>query len=867
MTRPDEDVLDVFPLPVLADSVTHLDDAAAGHVVVCGSHGSRFPAAVAAQWRVRAIVFNDAGVGAHGAGVAGLDLLDELGIPAGAVSHLSAPIGDAALTLDQGVLSHLNGIARRLGCEPGMAVRDAVRLLSLAPFADRPAPYLDEARHLLRSKAPRVWALDSASLITTDDAGDIVLTGSHANLLGGRPETALKADALAAVFNDAGVHSHAGRLDALQGRGIAAATVDANTAQIGSGLSTFHDGVISAVNAPARDLGAEVGISARQFVDLVLRQHASALQSAVGEDTFMTTSPNTDQQTVSMNGGAALATMLKAHGVGPMFGMGGFQLLPFYDAVRTLGLTHHLIDDERSGAFAADSYARVTGRPGVCDATLGPGATNLVTALVESLNAGIPLVVLIGDTHRSHAWKNMTQETRQVDILRPAVKEIMRVEDGLRIPELIRRAFSVATSGRPGPVVLAVPEDITHAIFDFPADAFWADTTVTRIPARRARPARADVRKAADMLAAAKRPLILAGGGVHLSEAHDALLQLAEQQQIPVAHTLSGKGAIACTSPLSVGLFGRYSRYANELIESSDCLLVVGCKLGEVATKRYSLPKPGTPLIHLDSVSEEIGRWARTELGLWADAEAGLSDLLEAMASGAQPDRSDYLTEIAERRSAWLVEAEPRYTSAEEPINVARLFGELNEVMPADGIVVADGGFASHWAGLLYDTKKAGRGFVSDRGFASIGYGLPGALGAKLGRPDASVVGVTGDGGMNMTLGGLETARRAGAAFTLIVINNAASGYVKALQHAMYGADAYQSSDLIEVDYARLAEAYGCHGIRVENPDDLQSALKSALANDDAPTVIDVVVTRDPSKMLPGLDNRTVKVAAGDRPA
>src|SRR5262244_1993110 len=169
----------------------------------------------------------------------------------------------------------------------------------------------------------------------------------------------------------------------------------------------------------------------------------------------------------AMTGGRALAEMLRLAGAGPMFGMGGFQLLPFYDAVGQVGPAHHLINDERCGAFAADAYARVANKPGVCDATLGPGATNLVTGLVESLNAGVPQVVIIGDSHRDHSWKNMTQESRQTEILRPAVKELIRVEMTGRVPELLRRAFAVATSGRPGPVLLDVPEDVCHGEHDF----------------------------------------------------------------------------------------------------------------------------------------------------------------------------------------------------------------------------------------------------------------------------------------------------------------------------------------------------------------------------------------------------------------
>ncbi|MBV8152166.1 MAG: thiamine pyrophosphate-binding protein, partial [Candidatus Eremiobacteraeota bacterium] len=283
-----------------------------------------------------------------------------------------------------------------------------------------------------------------------------------------------------------------------------------------------------------------------------------------------------------MTGGRALAELLKLAGAGPMIGMAGFQLLPFYEAVRALGLRHYLINDERTGAFAADAYARVARRPGVCDATLGPGATNLLTALVESLNAGVPIVAIAGDAHRAHAWKNMTQETRQVDMLRPAVKELLRIESVQRVPELAARAFAVATSGRPGPVLLDVPEDVAHGEHEFTAADFRLDPSTCEIPARRTRPAAEDVEKAAALLARARRPLLLVGGGVHLSGAYDALARLAEDQAIPVAHTMSGKGSIPCSHRLSAGLFGRYSRIADDLSAESDCLVTVGCKLGEI---------------------------------------------------------------------------------------------------------------------------------------------------------------------------------------------------------------------------------------------------------------------------------------------
>ena len=570
-----------------------------------------------------------------------------------------------------------------------------------------------------------------------------------------------------------------------------------------------------------------------------------------------------------MNGGRALAEMLRLAEVGPMFGMGGFQLLPFYDALAQLGMRHFLINDERCGAFAADAYARVTNRPGVCDGTLGPGATNLVTGLIESLNAGVPIIALAGDTNRAHSWKNMTQECRQAEILRPAVKELIRVEMTSRVPELLRRAFAVATSGRPGPVLLDVPEDVCHGEHDFIAEDFAIDPSTLSVPARRIRPDRAEVARAAALIAHAKRPLLLVGGGIHLSAGYDALLGFAEAQSIPVAHTMSGKGGIACTRPLSVGLFGRYSRIANELIETSDCLVVVGCKLGEIATKRYVLPPETIPLIHLDIVAEEIGRCRPADVALWGDARAGLEDLAEALAGEAKrarAARADYVAEIPSRMASWRDEAAARLHSEERPIHMARLCSELNYALPADSVLVADGGFAGHWTGLLYDTKSPGRHFIPDRGLASIGYGLPGGIGAALAAPSIPAVAITGDGGFNMMLGELETARRAAIGLTVVVVNNAASGYVKALQHAIFRGR-YQSSDLVEMDYAAIARAMGCNGIRVEDPNRLGDALQTGLAERTRPTVLDVVVTRDPARMLPAVDNRTVEIRQGDRVA
>jgi acetolactate synthase-1/2/3 large subunit len=577
-------------------------------------------------------------------------------------------------------------------------------------------------------------------------------------------------------------------------------------------------------------------------------------------------------KTVKMNGGKAIAEMLRLHGASYMFGMGGFQLLPVYDAIGQAGNTtprHIHVNDERAGAFAADGFARVSGMPGVCDGTLGPGATNLITGLVESLTGGIPIVALTGDSNRDHSGKNMTQETpRQAELLSMVAKDLIRLERGPRIPELVRRAFATATCGKPGPVVLNVPENVSHGVWEFRSEDFFADPAAMRACSRRSRPESKPLKEAAALIRRSNRPVMLAGGGVHISQAYGELSALARNLNIPVAHTLSGKGALACDDPHCLGLFGRFDRIANQLIKDSDLIIAVGFKFGEIATVRYSLIPDGVPIIHIDIVPEEIGRHQRIDIGLVADAKEALADLmheLEGEARTQKSGRAAYAREILEKKHEWIKQKEARLQSSETPINMARVCHELSRVMPKNGILVADGGFAAHWTGLLYSTPTAGRGFVANRGNASIGYGLPGGMGVKLAAGRAPVVAITGDVGFNMTMGELETAIRESIGVVILVVNNAAAGYVKGLQHAIFSGR-YQSSDLHEMNYAEIAKVMGCPGIRVEDPRLLGGALKEAVTERSKPTVIDVVVTRDPSRMLPGVDARTAaKMKAGDK--
>ncbi len=288
-------------------------------------------------------------------------------------------------------------------------------------------------------------------------------------------------------------------------------------------------------------------------------------------------------------------------------------------------------------------------------------------------------------------------------------------------------------------------------------------------------------------------------------------------------------------------------------------LLVAGCKLGEICTDRWTLISPDTRLVHIDIDPAELGKIYRTGVGLWGDAALTLRDLSDALAMTGQPtyDRRAVLEQVKESRRAWSAGARESYRSDETPVHVARILHELRAVLPAESVVVADGGFAAHWSALLFDFPTSGRHYVANRGHAAIGYGLPGAIGAALAAPDVPVVALCGDNGFAMALAELETAKRERLPITVVVIDNAALGYVKALQNGLYDGR-FISADFLETDYAEVARSLGCFGVRVGSPATLREALTDGLASE-LPAVIDVVTTRDSSRMLPGVDARTAR--------
>lgn len=565
---------------------------------------------------------------------------------------------------------------------------------------------------------------------------------------------------------------------------------------------------------------------------------------------------------VRLTGGEALVRTLEALGIPYVFGMGGFQLLPMYRAFAdSPSVKHVLIHDERAGAFIADGYARVSGRIASSDGTLGPGATNLITGLAESFGAAVPQLAITGDTNSAISGRGATQESRQVEMIRPTVKESLTINALERVPELTRRAVAIATSGRPGPVHLNVPEHIAHGVHAYSASDFVHSPDASQFPASRVRPARHAVEEASRLLSSARRPLLLVGGGIHLSRAWSELVKIAESFTLPVATSISGKGAIAETHELSLGVVGRFSRGGNDYLATADVVMVVGCKLGEIVTNRWTAIPSTARLIHVDIDPAVLGTIYRTDVSINADAVAALQDLAEGLRRHADwpGEAAPWATEVtksmhAHRENGREIDAS-RDLSPGGPIDQGRLMLDLSEQLPPESILVADGGFAAHWSAIYYRTRRAGRHYIANRGHSSIGYGLPGAIGAKLAAPTTPVVALTGDAGFSMSLAELETALRVGANVICVVVNNQASGYVKALQHQLYGGH-FQSVDYRDLPFAEIAKAMGARGQRVRSREEFSRALEEALSSD-APFVIDVMVTRDPARMLPGIDART----------
>lgn len=571
-----------------------------------------------------------------------------------------------------------------------------------------------------------------------------------------------------------------------------------------------------------------------------------------------------------MKVGEVIVRLLQAYDVKYIFGVPGDTSMPFYDALydAALGTTHILTRDERSASFMADVYARLSYRPGVCEGPSGAGATYLLPGVAEAHASSIPVIALTSDTPVSGDDKGVLTELDQQALFSPVTKWCTRIKVAENTPDIFRRAFRLATSGRPGAVQITLPHDVLAQDID-PFEPRAQEENKT-FPAHRTRPDPGAVERAAALLLEAERPLIVAGGGAVISQAWDELTQLAEKLVAPVGTSINGKGAIAEDHPLSVGVVGDNGArpYANRLVADADLIVFIGCRTDSVTTINWTLPSPTSEvtIIHIDVDPKEIGNNYPTEVGLVGDAKLALGDLLEALRSSrkGEPANQDRARLVSDMADQWWQEVLPKMISDSVPIKPQRVIKELIDVLPSESVIVADAGTATPFTSAYY-RSPAGRHVVIPRGYGGLGYALPGVVGAKLARPQSTVVGLMGDGSFGMSVGEMETISRLQLPLTIIQFNNSCFGWIKTLQ-SLYYDGRYVSVDFSsDTDHAGIARGFGLEGVRVERPDELGPALKKAITSD-KPTFIDVLTECEETEIPPVHKWQQAAQAKGQKP-
>ena len=548
--------------------------------------------------------------------------------------------------------------------------------------------------------------------------------------------------------------------------------------------------------------------------------------------------------TTAFNGADAMVRMLQLNGVKHIFGLCGDTSLPFYDAMARLdhGMDHILTRDERSAGYMADAYARVTGKVGVCEGPSGGGATYLLPGLAEANESSVPVLGITSDVSVGARGKFPLTELDQQALYRPLTKWNTTIDRVDQIPHAVRSAFRAMTTGRPGATHICLPYDVQKHALD-PADV-WAQPGHGHYPAYRSTPDPAAVAEAADRLVAARCPVLICGGGVLIAGAGAALDALATLLNAPVCSSVSGQGSLAGSHPLNAGVVGTNGgvEATRAVVAQADLVMFIGARAGSTTTEHWQMPSRKVTIVHLDVDAMTIGTNYRTDVALVGDALLGLQALHAAVQQriARRPaDAADGAALAATARAAKLAFFAPLAASLERPIKPERVVDTLNRLLPARAIVVADPGTPCPYFTAYFDAPQAGRHFITNRAHGALGFAMSAGFGAAIGQPDSVVVAVMGDGSFGFTCGELETIVRRNVPLKMIVFSNSVFGWIKASQKSGYD-ERYFSVDFNRTHHARVAEAFGVKAWRVEDPADLEAALKAALMHD-GPALVDVI--------------------------
>ena len=540
-----------------------------------------------------------------------------------------------------------------------------------------------------------------------------------------------------------------------------------------------------------------------------------------------------DGEARELSGSHILCEALVREGVELLYGYPGGAIMPFYDALTSYPALHHvLVRHEQGAAHAADGYARATGKVGVCVATSGPGATNLVTGLATAYMDSTPIVAITGQVARPFIGRDAFQETDVLGVTQPITKHnflVPRVED---LADIVHEAFQLARSGRPGPVLIDVPKDV-----QFSKTLYHPSTPPGYVRVKPAQePSPSAIAGAAQLIAAAQRPLIMSGHGVILSKAFDELLAFAEKANIPVITTLLGLSAFPETHPLAIGMPGMHGpAHVNQAIGIADLVIGVGLRFDDRVTGKVSEFAPRARIIHIDIDPSEMHKVKPAAVPIVADAKAALNALVEAIEPG---DHRAWINEIRdwEAEDNARIAAIPRDTTSPDPISIIEA---IHAETQGEAIIVTDVGQHQMWTARHYTWTRP-NSHITSGGLGTMGFSLPAAMGVKMGMPDTPVWVVAGDGGIQMNIQELATLKQEGLSIKVAIMNNGYLGMVRQWQQFFHSRN-YSETPISGPDYVQLAAAYGLKGIRVTKREEVAEAVHQAM-EEEGTVIIDFVI-------------------------
>jgi acetolactate synthase-1/2/3 large subunit len=541
------------------------------------------------------------------------------------------------------------------------------------------------------------------------------------------------------------------------------------------------------------------------------------------------------------NGAEIFIESLKKERVDTIFGFPGGAVLPIYDALFESSMRHILARHEQGAVHMADGYARATGRPGVVVVTSGPGATNTVTGIATAYMDSIPLLIFTGQVPTALIGNDAFQEADIVGITRPCTKHNYLVKDVRDLAYIIKKAFYIATAGRPGPVLVDIPKDVQTATteFKYPDEVHMPSFKPTYRGHIR------QIKMATDCILNAKRPVIYAGGGVVLSDAASELRSLAEKLQIPVTTTLMGLGGFPGTHQLYMGMLGMHGTYcANMAVTNTDCLIAIGARFDDRVTGKIDEFAPYAKIMHIDIDPTSISKNVKVDIPIVGDIKNVLKEMLNILGGVKVRSRKSTLSEWLDQIKQWNKTHKLSYNQSNGRIKPQYVVERLYKLTKGDAIITTEVGQNQMWAAQFYKFLKP-RTFLTSGGLGTMGFGFPAAIGAQIAFPEKVVVDIAGDGSIQMNIQELATAVQYRLPVKVAILNNKFLGMVRQWQEFFY--DSRYSQTCIEVmpDFVRLAEAYGAVGLRAEKPKDVDDTIKKALAVKDRPVIMDFMVDRE----------------------